>query len=98
MKRTTSTGFTALISLLLILGSCSKNSNSTSATANPDLQLVTDGLVSPVGVVEAPDSSHRLFVIDEIGKIWIVGANRQKLTNPFMDLSSRMVTLSPNYD
>jgi glucose/arabinose dehydrogenase len=97
MKRTTLTGFLTLILLLLILGSCSKNSNSTS-NASPDLQLVTDGLVSPVGVVEPPDSSHRLFVLDEIGKIWIVGANGQKLANPFMDLTSKIVTLSPDYD
>lgn len=98
MKRTTSAGFLTLFSLLLILGSCSKNNNTAPPNAIPDLQLVTDGLVSPVGVVEPPDSSHRLFVLDEIGKIWIIGANGQKLANPFMDLTGKMVTLTPSYD
>lgn len=97
MKHTTFCATLIFFSLLLITTSCKKNGTTTS-NAMPDLQLVTDGLVSPVALVEPPDSSHRLFILDETGKIWIIGSNGQKLANPFMDLSSKMVTLTPTYD
>jgi glucose/arabinose dehydrogenase len=60
--------------------------------------MIAQALVSPVAVVEPPDSSHRLFILDEIGKIWIVGADGKQLAAPFMDLTSKMVTISPSYD
>lgn len=92
-------GFVGLASLLLIVSSCKKNSSPASGgTGSPDLQLVTQGLVSPVALVEAPDSTHRLFVVDEIGKIWIVDSTGAQLANPFMDVSSKMVALNPGYD
>jgi glucose/arabinose dehydrogenase len=94
-------GLSTLLFLLLIIGSCKKNDHSSAGSAAgtiPDLQLVTQGMVSPVALVEPPDSSHRLFVVDEVGKIWIVGADGKQLASPFMDLSSKMVTLSPDYD
>jgi glucose/arabinose dehydrogenase len=92
-------GVLPLLSLLLIISSCKKNSNPfPGANATPDLQLVTQGLVSPVALVEPPDSSHRLFVVDEIGKIWIVDSTGKQLASPFMDLSSKMVPLTPSYD
>ncbi len=92
-------GFLALCSLLLIINSCKKNSNpSSGANPIPSLQMIAQALVSPVAVVEPPDSSHRLFILDEIGKIWIVGADGKQLAAPFMDLTSKMVTISPSYD
>jgi glucose/arabinose dehydrogenase len=63
-----------------------------------DLQLVADGFVSPLGVVAVPDGSGRLFVIDQAGKIWIIDSNGTKLSTPFLDVSSRLVTLSAFYD
>ena len=84
---------------LLILTGCKKDHNNPPSGSNtPDLQLVTDGLVSPVALVEPPDGSKRLFIVDEIGKIWIIQPDGTKATTPFMDLSSKMVTLSPSYD
>jgi glucose/arabinose dehydrogenase len=64
----------------------------------PALQLVADNFVAPVAMVEAPDNTHRLFVVDEIGKIWIVMPDGRKLLDPFLDISSRMVPLQPTYD
>ncbi len=63
-----------------------------------DLQLVGDNFVSPIGVVAVPDNSRRLFVIDQPGKIFIINADRTKSAIPFIDLSSRLATLSPFYD
>ncbi|MFB9864621.1 PQQ-dependent sugar dehydrogenase [Rufibacter immobilis] len=63
-----------------------------------DLQLVADSLASPLGVVAVPDQTNRLFVIDQVGKVWVIDQNGRKLSRPFIDVSSKMVPLSPNYD
>src|ERR1700731_877532 len=83
---------------LCILAGCKKDHNSTPANKTPGLQLITDNLVSPVAMAEPPDDTHRLFIVDETGKIWIIGADGKKLTSPFIDLSSKMVSLHPQYD
>ena len=63
-----------------------------------DIELITDNLVSPVGVVSAGDESKRLFIIDQVGKIWIVDKHGYRLPVPFLDISSKLVTLNPNFD
>jgi glucose/arabinose dehydrogenase len=91
-----------IISLLVVLpvfllsGCKKKNDQSASTVAN--LQLVADNLVSPLSVVEPPDDSKRLFIVDQSGKVWIVPQNGTMLSTPFIDLTSKMVTLSPAYD
>ncbi len=62
------------------------------------LELIADGLVSPLGAIESPDNTGRLFILDQAGRIWIVDKNGQKLPTPFIDVSGMMVTLNPNYD
>ena len=63
-----------------------------------DIKLVADNLVSPIGVIPVPDNSKRLFILDQIGKIWIVDGNGNKLSTPFLDISSLLVSLSPGFD
>jgi glucose/arabinose dehydrogenase len=63
-----------------------------------DLQVIADNFVSPLSVVEPPDGSRRLFVVDQVGKVWIIGTNGQKMAQPFLDITSKMVSLSPGYD
>lgn len=63
-----------------------------------DLQLVADHFVSPITLVEAPDGSHRLFVVDQVGQVWIIDATGHTIPQPFIDVSSKIVTLMPFYD
>ena len=67
--------FGAVIILLIGAGCKKDHGGSSSGGKTPGLQLITDGLVSPVAVMEPPDSTHRLFVVDETGKIWVVGSD-----------------------
>lgn len=62
------------------------------------LELVAAGFTSPVALVEAPDGSGRLFIVDLVGQIWILGPDGVLLDQPFLDLRDRMVTLRPGYD
>lgn len=56
---------------------------------------VASGLVSPVGLTHAGDD--RLFVIDQVGQIRIIDHTGLRPA-PFLDLSSKLVTLRPRYD
>jgi len=75
-----------------------KNSASELTSETYDLKLVADNFVSPLGVVNAPDGTGRLFVIDQIGKIWIIRPDGTTLSTPFLDISSKLVKLEPSYD
>jgi glucose/arabinose dehydrogenase len=63
-----------------------------------DISLVASNMVSPLGLEEAPDGTHRLFVFDQTGKILIINDAGTVLPMPFLDIASKMVTLSPGYD
>ncbi|MGH7475122.1 MAG: PQQ-dependent sugar dehydrogenase [Longimicrobiales bacterium] len=61
------------------------------------LELVAEGLTSPVTSVAPPDGSGRLFIVDQVGLIRVVAAG-MLLDEPFLDVRSRMVALQPNFD
>jgi glucose/arabinose dehydrogenase len=61
-------------------------------------QLVAQGLTSPVCLVSPPDGSTRRFVVDQVGKIFIIDAGGVLLPTPFLDVSARMVALSATGD
>src|SRR5688572_16638704 len=102
---------TILLSSLLLLSGCKKELKTSTLEAESDakqrplknlkpvdLKLIAANFVSPVGLVAAPDATGRLFVIDQIGKIWVINAAGSTLTTPFLDVSSKMVSLMPAYD
>jgi glucose/arabinose dehydrogenase len=62
------------------------------------LELVADDLTSPVALAEAPDGSGRLFIVDQIGVIRILTPDGSLLTEPFLDVRDRIVTLNPGFD
>jgi len=76
----------------------STSSENATASVSVDLRVVGDNFVSPLTVVDARDGIRRLFVVDQIGKIWIIDSNRTTLSTPFLDISNKLVTLNPDYD
>ena len=87
-----------LFGLIIFIASCRKNDLNPPPAQSYDLKLIADNLVSPITVSGSPDHTKRLFIVDQVGKIWIIGADGNKLPNPFIDVTSKMVTLSPFYD
>jgi len=84
-----------LASLLLIaLSSCTLQSKTLPRVG---LELVADGFTSPVALIPANDGSHRLFVVDQTGLIWIL-FNGERLEKPFLDVRQRVVKLNSFYD
>jgi glucose/arabinose dehydrogenase len=114
LQKTRTTPFLWLLAFLLasasVIFSCKKSDSPSSPVSemknsrngdNPsrdlDLQMVSDNFVSPISLVAAPDGSNRLFVVDQVGKVWIINANG-KMSEPFIDISNKIVRLSPFYD
>jgi glucose/arabinose dehydrogenase len=62
------------------------------------LELVADGLVSPVFLTEPPDESGRLFVVDQAGQIRILAEEGKPTDELFLDLKDKIVELNPQYD
>jgi len=94
--------FSLLITLIalnvILLPGCKKHDVPTPGFGDVDIRLIADNFVSPIGAVGAGDHSNRLFVIDQVGKIYIIDKLGGKLATPFFDISSKLVTLSPGYD
>lgn len=61
------------------------------------LEPVASGFASPIAVTHAGDGSGRLFVVDQVGIIWIV-QNGEVLSEPFLDITDRIVALSDAFD
>src|SRR5690349_20358 len=64
----------------------------------PTLPVIAHGMIAPLALSQSADGSKRLFIADETGTVWIIGADGKKLATPFIDISSRMITLSSSYD
>ena len=111
MKKVIHAGYGVLIifSLLFLTPACKKTDTNGSIPAEEtevfaqkikaaDLDLLVDNLASPIGVVPIPDNTGRMVIIDQAGKLWVMEANGNKLATPFLDVTSKMVTLTPGFD
>ena len=84
-----------LISLLWVtVNSCSPQNQ---ARPKVGLELIAEGFTSPVALISPEDGSHRLFVVDQTGLIWVL-LNGKRLEQPFLDLRQRVVKLNTFYD
>lgn len=62
-----------------------------------DIELLADSFVSPIQVAST-NYSQRRYVVDQIGKIWLIDRNNHKRPIPFLDISSKIVSLNPDGD
>src|SRR5215212_10818964 len=84
-----------LISLILVTASGCSMQRETHPRIG--LELIAEGFTSPVALIPANDGSHRLFVVDQTGLIWIL-LNGEWFEKPFFDLRERVVKLNSLYD
>jgi glucose/arabinose dehydrogenase len=88
--------------LALCTGQENGTAQSTPAAAIPadrvGLDLIAEGFTAPLALVQSPDETGRLFVIEQTGQIRVIDAIGTLLGEPFLDISDRMVDISGNYD
>jgi glucose/arabinose dehydrogenase len=61
------------------------------------LTQLADSLAGPIMLTHAGDSSGRLFVVEQAGRIRII-QNDTLLDTPFLDITSKLVTLNTAFD
>lgn len=80
---------------VLLLQSCQKSLDHNLNSV--DMELFADDFVSPIQVAST-NYSQRKYVVDQIGKIWLIDRNGYKRPTPFLDISSKIVSLNPDGD
>ncbi|KAK2497676.1 hypothetical protein MC885_016756 [Smutsia gigantea] len=56
------------------------------------LMEVANGLRNPVCMVHAGDGTHRFFVAEQVGVVWVYLPDGSRLEQPFLDLKSTVLT------
>uniref|UniRef100_A0A8C4ZYL8 Uncharacterized protein n=1 Tax=Gadus morhua TaxID=8049 RepID=A0A8C4ZYL8_GADMO len=56
------------------------------------LQEVANGLRNPVAMIHANDGSHRFFVAEQLGYVWVYLANGSRVDRPFLNLTQAVLT------
>ncbi|XP_029414871.1 HHIP-like protein 2 [Nannospalax galili] len=56
------------------------------------LTEVANGLRNPVSMVHAGDGTHRFFVAEQVGVVWVYLPDGSRLEQPFLDLKSMVLT------
>lgn len=90
-----------LLVVLLLLACRSESGNTENAeSVSPvvGVEVIAEGLTAPLGVLEAPDDSGRLFIFDQAGVIYLVSGSGELQSEPYLDLSEALVSLSGAYD
>jgi len=86
---------TAVLSLVFaVLGACAENDSPWVLTVT----RVAGGLSSPTAMAVPEDGSGRMFITEQSGAVKIISAQGTVLSEPFLDLGSRLVTLTETYD
>jgi glucose/arabinose dehydrogenase len=61
------------------------------------LDVLAEGFNSPLYATNAADGSNRLFVVDQMGLIYVIKDN-ELLSEPFLDITNKIVDLDVTYD
>ena len=73
-----------VVSILLVLASGPAGATHTNVIEEPiapsdvsvELELVADGFTTPLWAINAPGDNDRLFVVDQVGKIWSIAIKK----------------------
>lgn len=90
------------LAMFLVLMACKSDDDVSGGGGGQEggvsLEVIAEGLVSPLGVLEAPDGSGRLFIFDQSGVIYLVSPSGELQQEPYLDLSGTLIGLSQGYD
>ncbi|KAK1792912.1 hypothetical protein P4O66_001638 [Electrophorus voltai] len=56
------------------------------------LEEVANGLRNPLAMIHANDGTHRFFVAEQIGLVWVYLPNKSKLERPFLNITKAVLT------
>ncbi|MFA5967275.1 MAG: PQQ-dependent sugar dehydrogenase [Patescibacteria group bacterium] len=76
----------------------SQNTINNQPTQEVAIKLIAQGFTSPVAFVSSNDGTGRMFLVDQVGVIKVVTSTGEVLKDNFLDLHSKLVKLTTNYD
>ncbi|KAJ8270018.1 hypothetical protein GJAV_G00109400 [Gymnothorax javanicus] len=56
------------------------------------LEEVANGLRNPLAMVHANDGTHRFFVAEQVGLVWVYLPDRSRLEKPFLNITQAVLT------
>nr|XP_020455827.1 HHIP-like protein 1 isoform X2 [Monopterus albus] len=56
------------------------------------LEEIANGLRNPVAMIHADDGTHRFFVAEQLGYVWVYLANGSRIDRPFLNLTRAVLT------
>lgn len=56
------------------------------------MQEVANGLRNPVAMIHADDGTHRFFVAEQLGYVWVYLPNGSRIDRPFLNLTHAVLT------
>ncbi|CAI9533758.1 unnamed protein product [Staurois parvus] len=56
------------------------------------LQEIANGLCNPVAMVHANDGTHRFFIAEQLGYVWVYLPNGSRVDKPFLNISKAVLT------
>ena len=62
-----------------------------------ELVLIAEGFTSPVVLVSPNDGTGRLFIVDQVGIIWMLSEGK-RIEIPFLNVRDRIIELNAFYD
>lgn len=86
-----------MIALLVAVNACDDDDDDEKEDLSVSLSLVAEGFTSPVLLTESTDNSGRLFIIEQLGQIYIV-KNGQMVAQPFLDIQGKLTPRSGPQD
>jgi glucose/arabinose dehydrogenase len=93
--------FSTAVLVLALVGLVPQAAGAQSPMGNPidvGVEMIADGLTSPVALVPIPDGSGRLAVVDQVGLVRLLMPDGTLRAEPFLDVRDRMVALNPFFD
>jgi hypothetical protein len=78
-----------MLTLFVLPGGCVPPQEVPQTAKTITLERIADGFASPVDLAAPSDGTARLFVVDQIGEIWVISAG-QVLETPLLDLRDRL--------
>jgi glucose/arabinose dehydrogenase len=86
--------FLTLCCVALFFSACANTDDRSDAAPLLDVQLVADGLTSPIDLTFAPDRSGRRFIVEQNGLVQIVTPDGTLLPTPFLDIKRQVIVQS----
>ncbi|MEQ8673833.1 MAG: PQQ-dependent sugar dehydrogenase [Aggregatilineales bacterium] len=89
--------FITMIFIILLMAT-SVSAQDDGPPSSIGLEMIAEGLTTPLDLQQPNDDSGRLFIVDQIGVIHVITGEGELLETPLLDITDRLVGIAGRYD